>query len=235
MLVLEGVHVYYGNIQALFDLSLKVEEGEIVTLIGSNGAGKTTTLRTISGLLSPKQGSVSFVGEPIQGRPAEQIVARGIAHAPEGRRIFTGLSVRENLEMGAYLVRDVAAKKDRLERVFTLFPRLEERIDQSGGTLSGGEQQMLAMARALSTDPALLILDELSMGLAPLIVRDIYERVAEIAADGVSILVVEQFAHDVLDVADTAAIMLNGSIRRIGPPAEIAEDLETAYLSGTTT
>ena len=233
MLVLEGVHVYYGNIQALFDLSLKVEEGEIVTLIGSNGAGKTTTLRTISGLLSPKQGSVSFVGEPIQGRPAEQIVARGIAHAPEGRRIFTGLSVRENLEMGAYLVRDVAAKKDRLERVFTLFPRLEERIDQSGGTLSGGEQQMLAIGRALMSRPKLLLLDEPSLGIAPILVQEIFREIEQIRReDGTTILLVEQNARMALKLADRGYVIETGHIVHEDKADALLDDpkVREAYL-----
>ena len=213
MLKLRGIDVFYGNIQALFGLSLHVEEGEIVTLIGSNGAGKTTTLRTISGLLATRGGEMTFEGETLIGRRPEVIVGRGIAHAPEGRRIFTGLTVRENLEMGAYLSRDASANKDRLERVFTLFPRLEERVSQSGGTLSGGEQQMLAIGRALMSQPKLLLLDEPSLGIAPILVQEIFKEIEQIRReDGMTILLVEQNAHMALKLADRGYVIETGRI-----------------------
>ncbi len=213
MLVLEGVDVFYGNIKALHGISLRVDEGEIVTLIGSNGAGKTTTLRTISGLMAPRDGSITFQGEEIGGERAERIVAKGIAHSPEGRRIFTDLTVRENLDMGAYLVRDSAATKERLERVFTLFPRLEERAGQSGGTLSGGEQQMLAIGRAMMSRPKLLLLDEPSLGIAPILVQEIFREIEEIRReDGTTILLVEQNAHMALKLADRGYVIETGNI-----------------------
>jgi len=213
MLRLENIDVFYGNIQALFGLSLHVEEGEIVTLIGSNGAGKTTTLRTISGLLAMRGGSIHFRGERLNGLRPEVIVGRGIAHAPEGRRIFTGLTVRENLDMGAYLVRDAAKKKERLDRVFALFPRLLERVNQSGGTLSGGEQQMLAIGRALMSRPKLLLLDEPSLGIAPILVHEIFREIEAIRReDGTTILLVEQNAHMALKLADRGYVIETGRI-----------------------
>ena len=213
MLRLENIDVFYGNIQALFGLSLNVEEGEIVTLIGSNGAGKTTTLRTISGLLATRGGSTHFQGERLNGLRPEVIVGRGIAHAPEGRRIFTGLTVRENLDMGAYLVKDQAKKKERLDRVFALFPRLLERVNQSGGTLSGGEQQMLAIGRALMSRPKLLLLDEPSLGIAPILVQEIFREIEAIRReDGTTILLVEQNAHMALKLADRGYVIETGRI-----------------------
>ena len=213
MLVLDGVDVFYGNIQALFGLSLRVEEGEIVTLIGSNGAGETTTLRTISGLLPMGAGAITFEGQVLNGQRPEKIVGRGIAQAPEGRRIFVGLTVRENLEMGAYLVRDAAQTKEQLERVFSLFPRLEERINQSGGTLSGGEQQMLAIGRALMSRPRLLLLDEPSLGIAPILVQEIFHEIDRIRReDGTTILLVEQNAHMALKLADRGYVIETGRI-----------------------
>jgi len=213
MLVLDGVDVFYGNIQALFGLSLRVEEGEIVTLIGSNGAGKTTTLRTISGLLPMGAGAITFEGQVLNGQRPEKIVGRGIAQSPEGRRIFVGLTVRENLEMGAYLVRDAAQTKEQLERVFSLFPRLEERINQSGGTLSGGEQQMLAIGRALMSRPRLLLLDEPSLGIAPILVQEIFREIDRIRnEDGTTILLVEQNAHMALKLADRGYVIETGRI-----------------------
>lgn len=221
----------YGDFDVLEDVSFSVGDGEVFVLFGPNGAGKTTTLDVIAGLLPASSGTVELCGHNVTGADVSALARAGVCMVPEGRGVFPNLTVAENLWMATH----AGADRAHIEEIsYNRFPVLAQRRAQTAGTLSGGEQQMLAMARALSTDPALLILDELSMGLAPLIVRDIYERVAEIAADGVSILVVEQFAHDVLGVADTAAIMLNGSIRRIGPPAEIADELEDAYLSGTT-
>jgi branched-chain amino acid transport system ATP-binding protein len=213
MLRLEGLDVYYGNIQALHGLSLTVEEGEIVTLIGSNGAGKTTTLRTISGLLVPRGGDVVFRGSSIRGVRPDRIVDRGIAHAPEGRRIFTGLSVKENLEMGAYRVRDKKRARETLDRVFGLFPRLRERMGQSGGTLSGGEQQMLAIGRALMTQPDLLLLDEPSLGIAPILVQEIFREIAGINRSyGTTILLVEQNANVALKLAHRGYVIETGRI-----------------------
>ncbi len=233
MLILENVDVYYGNIQALYGLSLEVKEGEIVTLIGSNGAGKTTTLRTISGLLPARGGSILFEGEPLVGQRPEKIVGRGIAHSPEGRRIFVGLSVRENLEMGAYLVRDAAKKKERLERVFSLFPRLEERINQSGGTLSGGEQQMLAIGRALMSRPKLLLLDEPSLGIAPILVQEIFHEIDRIRReDGTTILLVEQNARMALKLADRGYVIETGRIVHQDQADALLDDpkVREAYL-----
>ncbi len=234
LLELKDVHTYYGAVHALRGVSLKVEEGEIVTLIGSNGAGKTTTLRTISGLQRARSGSITLNGKSIEAAPAHEIVRLGIGHSPEGRRVFTRMSVRENLEMGAFLRKPGPEVQADFKKIFDLFPRLKEREFQAAGTMSGGEQQMLAMSRALAVNPSLLLLDELSMGLAPLIVEELYERVAELAAEGISILVVEQFAQAVLGVSTVASIMLHGRITRTGPPAEIAEELTEAYLGGTT-
>jgi branched-chain amino acid transport system ATP-binding protein len=213
MLVLEGVDVFYGSVQALRGVSIRVEEGEIVTLIGSNGAGKSTTLRTISGLLRPRAGRVLFRGEEIGGARADRIVARGISHVPEGRRIFTSLTVGENLDMGAYLARDRAKAAEMRERVFGLFPRLRERIDQPGGTLSGGEQQMLAIGRALMSRPALLLLDEPSLGIAPILVQEIFREVAGINRElGTTILLVEQNAHMALGLASRGYVLETGRI-----------------------
>ena len=233
MLALEDVHTYYGNIRALRGISLTVEPREIVTLIGANGAGKTTTLRTILGAVRPRRGAVTFNGQRLDGLATDRIVRLGIAQSPEGRRIFPRMTVLENLEMGAFARADRDAIAPDLERVFTLFPRLRERAAQKGGTLSGGEQQMLAIARALATDPALLMLDEISMGLAPMIVAELYDLVKQIAASGVSILLVEQFARTALAVADYAAIMVHGRVQRVGQPADIEEELSSAYLGKT--
>lgn len=213
MLQLEQVEVFYGNVRALHGISLHVEEGEIVTLIGSNGAGKTTTLHTISGLLVPRAGTITFQGQPVQGLRADKIVARGIAHSPEGRRIFTNLSVLENLEMGAYLETDRTLTKDRLERMFALFPRLEERKDQLGGTLSGGEQQMLAIARALMCGPRLVLLDEPSLGIAPILVQEIFREIKAInEQDNTTILLVEQNANLALKLAHRGYVIETGNI-----------------------
>ena len=233
LLHLDGVHSYYGHIHALKGISLTVEEGEIVTLIGSNGAGKSTTLRTISGMIHPQGGQVRFDDRDISRLEPHDIVLAGLGHVPEGRGIFPKLTVRENLEMGAFTVNDPQAVRERMASGFELFPRLKERVGQYGGTLSGGEQQMLAMARGLATDPALLIIDELSMGLAPLIVGELYEIVAGIANDGVSVLVVEQFARTVLGVADRAVIMQHGHVIAAGVPADLEAELSAAYLGAS--
>ena len=233
MLRLQSIDVYYGNIQALHGVDLHVDEGEIVTLIGSNGAGKTTTLRAISGLLPSRGGTVEFEGKRIDGLPAEQIVGLGIAHAPEGRRIFTNLTVLENLEMGAYLVRSRKKTAERLERVFSLFPRLEERKGQSGGTLSGGEQQMLAIGRALMAGPRLLLLDEPSLGIAPILVQEIFREIAHINRElGTTILLVEQNAHVALKLAHRGYVLETGRIVVEGEGAQLLDDpqVKEAYL-----
>jgi branched-chain amino acid transport system ATP-binding protein len=212
MLEVKNVHVYYGNIHALRGVSLTVEEGEIVTLIGANGAGKSTTLFTISGLLKPREGTVLLEGDNLSVYPAHEIVAKGVCQVPEGRRIFTRLTVQENLEMGAFTRTDRAGIKQDMERVYTLFPRLEERRGQVGGTLSGGEQQMLATARALMSRPRLLLLDEPSMGLAPILVEAIFDTVREINSQGTTILLVEQNAQMALQVAHRGYVLETGEV-----------------------
>ena len=219
----------YGDFDVIDGISFEVAEGEVFALLGPNGAGKTTTLQVIAGLLPASSGSVAVCGRGILGADADALARAGICTVPEGRGVFPNLSVAENLWMATH----TGSRRHDVEEVaYARFPRLGERRGQTAGTLSGGEQQMLAMARAMATDPALLILDELSMGLAPIIVHELYERVGEIAATGISILVVEQFAHEVLGVADMAAIMLHGRIAKVGAPTVIAAELETAYLSG---
>ena len=227
---LRGVHAGYDGIDVLHGVDLVVGAGEVVAILGPNGAGKSTTLKVLAGLLPASAGDIIIAGRRVNGARADDLARRGLCLIPEGRGIFPNLTVRENLWMMTHRGQDRAQIE---ERSLARFPQLAQRIDQTSGTLSGGQQQMLAMARGLATDPALLVLDELSMGLAPLIVHDLYERVAEIASSGMSILVVEQFAHEVLDVADSAAIMLHGRIARVGPPASIADELADAYLSGT--
>jgi branched-chain amino acid transport system ATP-binding protein len=212
MLEVENVHVYYGNIHALRGVSLTVEEGEIVTLIGANGAGKSTTLFTISGLLKPRDGAVRLEGDDLSIYPAHEVVAKGVCQVPEGRRIFTRLTVQENLEMGAFTRTDRAGIKQDLERVFNLFPRLKERRGQVGGTLSGGEQQMLATARALMSRPRLLLLDEPSMGLAPILVEAIFDIVREINSQGTTILLVEQNAQMALQIAHRGYVLETGEV-----------------------
>ncbi len=219
----------YGDFDVIDGISFEVGEGEVFALLGPNGAGKSTTLQVIAGLLPASSGSVAVCGRGVLGADADELARAGICTVPEGRGVFPNLSVAENLWMATHTG---ASRKQVEEIAYSRFPRLGERRGQTAGTLSGGEQQMLAMARAMTTDPALLILDELSMGLAPLVVHELYEQVGAIAATGISILVVEQFAHEVLGVADTAAIMLHGRIATIGAPAAIAAELETAYLSG---
>jgi branched-chain amino acid transport system ATP-binding protein len=232
MLTLDNVSVNYGAIEALTGISMHVELGEVVTLIGANGAGKTTTLRTITGLLEPREGKISFEGEDISGRPTHRLVARGISMAPEGRGVFSNLSVRENLQMGAYLKKDKRAIAAEMERAFQMFPRLKERESQKAGTLSGGEQQMLAIGRALMSQPRLLLLDEPSLGLAPLVVHTIFEAIDDIKSKGTTILLVEQNAHAALKHSDRAYVLETGRIVMEGPSAELAEDpgIKEAYL-----
>jgi branched-chain amino acid transport system ATP-binding protein len=224
MLEVNDVHTYYGNIHALKGISLQVEEGEIVTMIGANGAGKSTTLNTICGLLHPRSGSILFDGQEIHALPAHDIVGLGMSQAPEGRRIFARLTVQENLEMGAFLRQDSAGIRRDMERVFALFPRLEERRKQHGGTLSGGEQQMLAMSRALMANPRLLLLDEPSMGLAPILVEDIFRTVQEINQNGTTVLLVEQNASMAFSVAHRGYVMETGTIALQGSSEELREN-----------
>lgn len=212
MLELQDLHSYYGNIHALKGLSLHVERGEIVTLIGSNGAGKSTTIRTISGLMHPRQGTITLDGQRIDHLPAHQLVTRGISQSPEGRRIFPRLTVWENLEMGAYTRNDRAGIHEDMERVFDLLPRLKERLSQQAGTLSGGEQQMLAIGRAMMGRPRLLLLDEPSMGLAPVLVETIFETISSINKQGTTILLVEQNALMALEVAHRGYVLQTGQI-----------------------
>jgi branched-chain amino acid transport system ATP-binding protein len=234
MLEVNDIHVYYGNIAAVHGLSLTVNTGEIVTLLGSNGAGKSTTLRTISGLLRPRQGTVFFEGQRLDGVPAHDVVGRGIAQSPEGRRIFPRLTVSENLDLGAYLRKDKAGIAADKENALELFPRLRERITQKAGTMSGGEQQMLAVARALMARPRLLLLDEPSMGLAPVLVDLIFDTIGQIRKQGTTVLLVEQNALAALRVADRAYVLESGSLKLAGPAADLAKDPEIvrAYLGG---
>lgn len=234
MLKVNNIDVYYGNIHALKDVSLEVNEGEIVTLIGANGAGKSTLLKTLSGLLKPKRGTILYYSQPIGGKPAQAIVKNGISHVPEGRRVFANMSVEENLELGAYLRKDRNGIKKDLEYVFELFPILKERRKQLSGTLSGGEQQMLAMGRALMAKPKLLLLDEPSMGLAPLIVKTIFEIIQEVNKEGTTVLLVEQNAHMALSIADRAYVLETGRIVLSGTAKELqeSEEVKAAYLGG---
>jgi branched-chain amino acid transport system ATP-binding protein len=231
LLELEDVHTFYGNIEALKGISLEVEEGEVVTLIGSNGAGKSTTLRSISGLTPPRVGSVRFKGKEIGETPPQEIVQKGISLSPEGRKIFPRMSVRENLDLGAYLRRDADVQSD-LDRVFDLFPRLKEREKQKAGTMSGGEQQMLAMGRALMARPEVLLLDEPSMGLAPVLVERIYETVEEINKQGTTILLVEQNANFALGVSNRAYVLEVGTITLTDDSERLREnpEVQRAYL-----
>jgi branched-chain amino acid transport system ATP-binding protein len=232
LLEVEALDVHYGGIHALKGVGFAVDAGQIVTLIGANGAGKTTTLRAISGMVKPSRGRVTFAGQSITGLPAHAIVARGLAHVPEGRGIFANLTVEENLQLGAYLRRDAAAVAKDRARALDLFPRLRERLAQSAGTLSGGEQQMLAIARALLTRPRLLLLDEPSLGLAPQIVQLIFQIIRTIVAEGTTILLVEQNAHMALSVATTAHVLEVGVLVTSGPAKELARDdkIRRAYL-----
>ena len=234
MLRVEDINVYYGAIHAIKGISLDVPDGEIVALIGSNGAGKSTTLRTISGLMRPKKGRIMYDGEDITGVPAHKIVGKGLCQVPEGRHVFANMTVLEHLELGAYLRNDKDGIAKDMEAVFEKFPRLLERKNQIAGTLSGGEQQMLAMARALMSRPKLLLLDEPSMGLAPLLVKEIFNIIKEINASGTTVLLVEQNANMALSIADKAYVLETGRITLSGTAAELAssEEVRKAYLGG---
>ena len=234
MLDIKDINVYYGAIHAIKGVSLYVNEGEIVTLIGANGAGKSTTLRTISGLLKPKTGTINFLGNDIAGMPAHKIVAEGISQVPEGRRIFAEMTVMENLELGAFIRNDKKTIAQDLKMVFRRFPRLEERKLQLAGTLSGGEQQMLAMGRALMSRPKLLLLDEPSMGLAPLLIREIFNIIVDINKTGTTVLLVEQNANMALSIANRAYVLETGRITLSGDAKELAasEEIRKAYLGG---
>jgi branched-chain amino acid transport system ATP-binding protein len=234
LLEVQDLNVYYGAIHALQGISFDVEEGEIVTLIGANGAGKSTTLKTISGLLHPRNGDVRLRGESLVNVAAQDIVRMGVVHVPEGRKIFARLTVQENLEMGAYTRTDQAEIRQNMERAFRSFPRLKERLGQLGGTLSGGEQQMLAIGRGLMAQPRLLLLDEPSMGLAPILVEEIFSIIQEINAQGVSILLVEQNALMALSVANRAYVLETGRVVHSGTGAELLDDPQVmdAYLGG---
>ena len=234
LLKINDINVYYGAIHAIKGISLEVNEGEIVTLIGANGAGKSTTLRTISGLLKPKTGSIEFEGKNIAGVADQNIVKAGISQVPEGRRVFAEMTVMENLELGAFIRKDKDGIAKDLKMVFERFPRLEERINQQAGTLSGGEQQMLAMGRALMSRPRLLLLDEPSMGLAPLLIKEIFSIIQDINKAGTTVLLVEQNANMALSIANRAYVLETGRITLSGDAKELAasEDVRKAYLGG---
>lgn len=232
MLEVKDIEVYYGMIQALKGISFEVNEGEVIALIGANGAGKTTTLHTITGLLSPKKGSVLFEGQDITKVPAHKIVSLGMAHVPEGRRVFAELSVYQNLKMGAYTRKDKDEIAKTLEMVYKRFPRLEERKNQLAGTLSGGEQQMLAMGRALMSHPKIIVMDEPSMGLSPILVNEIFEIIKEVSAGGTTVLLVGQNAKKALSIADRAYVLETGKIVLEGDAKELMNDdsIKKAYL-----
>lgn len=234
MLEVKDLEVYYGAIHAVKGISLRVEDGQIVTLIGSNGAGKSTTLHTISGLIKPRSGNILFDGTDITGTPAHKIVASGLVQVPEGRHVFANMSVMENLDMGAYLRKDKDSIEKDKKKVFELFPRLFERKNQLSGTLSGGEQQMLAMGRALMERPRVLLLDEPSMGLAPLLVKEIFSIIKTINEEGTTVLLVEQNANMALSIADYAYVLETGRITLSGPAADLSasEAVRKAYLGG---
>lgn len=234
MLKIRDLDVFYGNIHALKGVALDVYEGEIVTLIGANGAGKTTLLRTISGLIQPRAGTIEYLGQPIAGIPVQSIVKAGISHVPEGRRVFGEMSVEENLELGAYLRKNRREIRRNMERIYELFPRLYERRKQQAGTLSGGEQQMLAIGRGLMAKPKLLLLDEPSMGLAPLLVKQIFQIIKDINTAGTTILLVEQNAHMALTVAHRAYVIETGKVVMTGTASELtrSEQIKEAYLGG---
>ncbi|GLY17259.1 ABC transporter ATP-binding protein [Kineosporia rhizophila] len=234
LLTVNDVHVYYGNIAAVKGVSLSVKPGEIVTLIGSNGAGKSTTLRSISGLLRPRTGTITFAGESLVGVPGHKVVAKGICQSPEGRRIFPKMSVEENLELGAFLRNDKDGIESDKERVLDLFPRLKERIAQKAGTMSGGEQQMLAVGRALMGNPKLLLLDEPSMGLAPVLVDLIFDTIRRIRDQGTTVLVVEQNALAALRIGDYAYVLESGHLKQEGIARDLLKDdsIVKAYLGG---
>src|SRR5687767_4183727 len=232
LLEVKDVHTFYGNIEALKGISLEVEEGECVTLIGSNGAGKSTTLRSVSGLTPPRQGSIRFKDREITETPPQEIVSMGVALSPEGRHVFPRMSVHENLMLGAYLRRDADGIHEDIDRVYTLFPRLKEREKQKGGTMSGGEQQMLAIGRALMARPTLLLLDEPSMGIAPILVERIYETIAEINRQGTTILLVEQNANFALDVSSRGYVLETGKVTVTDKSSALREnpEVQRAYL-----
>ena len=232
MLKIDNIDVYYGAIHAVKGVSFEVGQGEIVALIGANGAGKSTILKTVSGLMHPRSGSITFMDKNITHTEAHKLVHQGLAHVPEGRRIFLQMSVQENLEMGAYTQKDV--DKDELERIFQLFPRLKERRRQVAGTLSGGEQQMLAMSRALMSKPKLMMLDEPSMGLAPILVDQIFDIIKQLHQDGTTILLVEQNASKALEIADRAYVLETGTVTLSGTGVELAksDEVRKAYLGG---
>ncbi|MFJ8237443.1 ABC transporter ATP-binding protein [Ureibacillus sp. NPDC094379] len=234
MLKVNNIDVFYGNIHALKDVSLEVNEGEIVTLIGANGAGKSTLLKTLSGLLKPKNGDILYLTQSIAGKQAQTIVKSGISHVPEGRRVFANMSVEENLELGAYLRSDRDGIKKDIDYIYELFPRLEERKKQLSGTLSGGEQQMLAMGRALMAKPKLLLMDEPSMGLAPLVVKKIFEIIKTVNEQGTTVLLVEQNANMALSIANRAYVLETGKIVLSGTAKELqeSEQVKAAYLGG---
>ena len=232
MLSVKNLKVTYGNIAAISDVSFEVPEGKIVSLIGANGAGKTTTLRAISGLVAPSGGSVTFKGKDITNTPAHKLVSMGISHVPEGRRIFPVLTVKENLELAAWTVKDKGEVNRRMEEVFEMFPRIKDRVGQLGGTLSGGEQQMLAVARAMVTGGDILLLDEPSMGLAPVLVDEIFDKIVAINKRGTTVLLVEQNAFEALEISDFAYVLEVGFSTISGPSKEIAADprVREAYL-----
>lgn len=234
MLTVENLSINYGAIEVVKEVSFRVEEGEVVTLIGANGAGKTSILRTISGLVRPKSGRISFLGEDIHKSQARKIVAKGLSQVPEGRHVFAGLTVMENLEMGAFLKKDKADNQKTLKMIFDRFPRLEERKHQDAATLSGGEQQMLAMGRALMSKPKLLLLDEPSMGLAPIFIQEIFDIIQEIQKQGMTVLLIEQNANKALSIADRAYVLETGKVVLSGKGSELlaSDQVKKAYLGG---
>ena len=234
MLKVENLSVHYGMIQAVHDVSFEVNEGEVVSLIGANGAGKTTILRTLSGLVRPSAGKIQFLGKEIQKMPAQKIVAGGLSQVPEGRHVFPGLTVMENLEMGAFLKKNREENQANLKKVFSRFPRLEERKNQDAATLSGGEQQMLAMGRALMSTPKLLLLDEPSMGLAPIFIQEIFDIIQDIQKQGTTVLLIEQNANKALAISDRGYVLETGKIVLSGTGKELAasDEVRKAYLGG---
>ncbi len=234
MLTVEHLNISYGAIEAVKDVSFHVEEGEVVTLIGANGAGKTSILRTISGLVRPKSGTIQFLGQDIHKQAARKIVASGLSQVPEGRHVFSGLTIMENLEMGAFLSKDKAENQKTLKMIFDRFPRLEERKNQDAATLSGGEQQMLAMGRALMSKPKLLLLDEPSMGLAPIFIQEIFDIIQDIQKQGTTVLLIEQNANKALAIADRAYVLETGKVVLSGTGKELLESdqVRKAYLGG---
>ena len=232
MLEVQNINVFYGNVQALWDVSLKVEEAEIVALLGANGAGKTTLLNTITGLIKPQSGHISFMGKSLDGVPSHAIMEKGIAYLPEGGRLFPDMSIKENLEMGVYPKRIWGTRQEAMERVFKLFPKLKERRKQMASTLSGGEKQMLAMARGLMSNPKVCLFDELSYGLAPIIVTEVFNIVKMLREQGITVLLVEQNVHQTLEIADRAYVLENGSVALDGPCCNLLENdyVKKAYL-----